>query len=62
MGGYQLASHKPDPAVLFHAKACLGTASCLFVGDSEIDRETAAPPVSLLRFLPKAIEPAVLRC
>ncbi|MGB2099130.1 MAG: phosphoglycolate phosphatase [Candidatus Puniceispirillaceae bacterium] len=42
VGGDQLASRKPDPAMLFHAMACLGTTSCLFVGDSEIDRETAA--------------------
>ena len=41
VGGDQLASRKPDPAMLFHAMACLGTTSCLFVGDSEIDRETA---------------------
>ena len=42
VGGDQLASHKPDPAMLFHSMACLGTTSCLLVGDSEIDRETAA--------------------
>ncbi len=41
VGGDQLASRKPDPAMLFHAMACLDTTSCLFVGDSEIDRETA---------------------
>ena len=27
--------------MLFHAMACLDTTSCLFVGDSEIDRETS---------------------
>ena len=42
VGGDQLASRKPDPAMLFHAMACLDSKSCLFVGDSEIDRETAA--------------------
>ena len=41
VGGDQLASRKPEPAMLFHAMACLDTTSCLFVGDSEIDRETA---------------------
>ena len=41
VGGDQLASRKPDPAMLFHAMACLDATSCLFVGDSEIDRETA---------------------
>ena len=41
VGGDQLASRKPDPAMLFHAMACLDVTSCLFVGDSEIDRETA---------------------
>jgi phosphoglycolate phosphatase len=42
VSGDQLASRKPDPAMLFHAMASLDTASCLFVGDSEIDRETAS--------------------
>ena len=41
VGGDQLASRKPDPAMLTHAMASLGTKSCLFVGDSKIDRETA---------------------
>ena len=41
VGGDQLASRKPDPAMLFHAMGCLDVTSCLFVGDSEIDRETA---------------------
>ena len=41
VGGDQLASRKPEPAMLFHAMACLDTTSCLFVGDSEIDRKTA---------------------
>ena len=39
--GDHLASRKPHPAMLFHAMACLDSKSCLFVGDSEIDRETA---------------------
>lgn len=42
VGGDQLASRKPDPAMLFHTMASLDVTSCLFVGDSEIDRETAA--------------------
>ena len=42
VAGDHLASRKPDPAMLFHSMACLGTTSCLFVGDSEVDRETAA--------------------
>ena len=41
VGGDQLANRKPDPEMLFHAMACLDTTACLFVGDSEIDRETA---------------------
>ena len=41
VGGDQLASRKPDPAMLINAMASLGATSCLFVGDSEIDRETA---------------------
>ena len=39
--GDHFASRKPHPAMLFHAMACLDSKSCLFVGDSEIDRETA---------------------
>ena len=39
--GDHLASRKPHPAMLFRAMACLDSKSCLFVGDSEIDRETA---------------------
>ena len=41
VGGDQLASRKPDPAMLINAMASLGATSCLFVGDSETDRETA---------------------
>ena len=41
IGGDQLASRKPEPEMLYHAMASLGAESCLFVGDSEIDRETA---------------------
>ncbi len=40
--GDQLASRKPNPEMLHHAMAALGTDSCLFVGDSEVDRDTAA--------------------
>ena len=40
--GDQLASRKPNPEMLYHEMAALGTDSCLFVGDSEVDRQTAA--------------------
>lgn len=40
--GDQLVSRKPNPEMLYHAMAALGTDSCLFVGDSEVDRYTAA--------------------
>ena len=39
--GDQLSSCKPNPEMLYHAMAALGTDSCLFVGDSEVDRHTA---------------------
>ena len=42
VGGDQLATRKPDPEMLHHAMAMLGVTDCLFVGDSEIDRATAA--------------------
>jgi phosphoglycolate phosphatase len=42
IGGDQLASRKPDPEMLNHAMASIDVKSCLFVGDSEIDRDTAA--------------------
>ena len=40
--GDQLSSRKPNPEMLYHVMAALGTDSCLFVGDSEVDRQTAA--------------------
>ena len=40
--GDQLSSCKPNPEMLYHAMAALGTDFCLFVGDSEVDRHTAA--------------------
>ena len=40
--GDQLSSRKPNPDMLYHVMAALGTDSCLFVGDSEVDRQTAA--------------------
>lgn len=41
VGGDQLPTRKPDPDMLYHALALLDAPTCLFVGDSEIDRETA---------------------
>jgi phosphoglycolate phosphatase len=41
-GGDSLALRKPDPAPLFAAARDLGRASVIFVGDSEVDAETAA--------------------
>ncbi len=40
--GDQLSSRKPNPEMLYHVMAAFGTDSCLFVGDSEVDRHTAA--------------------
>ena len=42
IGGDQLVSRKPDPEMLNYAMASIAVKSCLFVGDSETDRETAA--------------------
>lgn len=42
VGGDTLPQRKPDPAPLRRAMADLGVARCLYVGDSEIDAETAA--------------------
>ena len=42
VGGDSLPTRKPDPAPLHHAFAGLGAASGLYVGDSEVDAETAA--------------------
>ena len=41
VGGDTLTTRKPDPAMLHHAFAALGAASGLYVGDSEVDAETA---------------------
>ena len=41
IGGDSLAERKPHPAPLLRASAELGAARALFVGDSEIDAETA---------------------
>jgi phosphoglycolate phosphatase len=41
VGGDSLPVHKPDPAPLRAAFGALGAATGLFVGDSEIDAETA---------------------
>ncbi|MYM57075.1 phosphoglycolate phosphatase [Thalassovita mangrovi] len=40
-GGDSLAQRKPDPAPLLAAFADLGDGPCLYVGDSEVDAETA---------------------
>lgn len=42
VGGDTLATGKPDPAPLYETMARLGAATCLYVGDSEVDAETAA--------------------
>jgi phosphoglycolate phosphatase len=41
-GGDTLPVKKPDPAPLHHVLAALGRPRALFVGDSEVDAETAA--------------------
>jgi len=40
-GGDSLPVHKPDPAPLFAAFEALGEGSVLYVGDSDVDAETA---------------------
>lgn len=40
-GGDSLATHKPDPALLYAALADLGEGPCIYVGDSEVDAQTA---------------------
>ena len=40
-GGDTLPVHKPDPAPLHAAFDALGDGPCIFVGDSEVDAETA---------------------
>lgn len=41
VGGDTLKQKKPDPAPLLHVLKLLGTERCLYVGDSEVDAETA---------------------
>jgi phosphoglycolate phosphatase len=41
IGGDTLPQRKPDPAPLRRAMADLGVTACLYVGDSEIDAQTA---------------------
>lgn len=41
IGGDSLPVRKPDPSVLAHTFAALGATSRLYVGDSEVDAETA---------------------
>jgi phosphoglycolate phosphatase len=41
VGGDTLAARKPDPAPLHHAFAALGASTGLYVGDSEVDADTA---------------------
>ncbi len=51
IGGDSLAQRKPDPAPLRAALAALGNGPALFVGDSEVDAETAqATGVALALF------------
>ena len=50
IGGDSLPTRKPDPAPLLAALRGLGTGPALFVGDSEVDAETAkaaATPLAL---------------
>ncbi|MFZ2099294.1 MAG: phosphoglycolate phosphatase [Oricola sp.] len=41
VSGDSLSVKKPDPGPLFEAQRLLGTASILYVGDSDVDAETA---------------------
>lgn len=41
VAGDDLEKRKPDPAPLWHAIERLGAESCIYVGDSEVDAETA---------------------
>jgi phosphoglycolate phosphatase len=41
IGGYSLAERKPHPRPLIHAAKLLNTDRILFVGDSEVDADTA---------------------
>lgn len=40
-GGDSLPVHKPDPAPLYAALEALGSGPCIYVGDSEVDAQTA---------------------
>jgi phosphoglycolate phosphatase len=67
-GGDTLPARKPDPAPLRHTFAALGRDGGLFVGDSEVDAETAAAagcPFLLFtggyRRTPAAVIPAAAR-
>ena len=41
VGGDSLPTRKPSPEPLLHTMTLLGAADCIYVGDSEIDAETA---------------------
>jgi phosphoglycolate phosphatase len=41
LGGDSLPTRKPDPAPLMACFEALGTGACLYVGDSEVDADTA---------------------
>jgi phosphoglycolate phosphatase len=41
LAGDDLERRKPDPEPLFHAMRVLGAESCIYVGDSDVDAETA---------------------
>ena len=41
LAGDDLATRKPEPGPLLEAMARLGATSCIYVGDSDIDSETA---------------------
>lgn len=42
VGGDSLSTRKPDPAMLHHTHRVLGGGAMVYVGDSEVDAETAA--------------------
>jgi phosphoglycolate phosphatase len=51
VGGDSLAQRKPDPAPLRHALGLIGGGPAVFVGDSEVDAETAhATPLPFALF------------
>ncbi len=51
VGGDTLPQRKPDPAPLRHAHALIGGGAAVFVGDSEVDAETAqATPLPFALF------------